>query len=47
MSKIFEDNSESDVEIRIDNEYAKKYNVWRKKEEINKCKSNNMFVLNI
>ncbi|XP_018567968.1 protein KRI1 homolog [Anoplophora glabripennis] len=39
MSKIFECDSDSDVEIRTDNQYAKNYNVWRKKEELNKLKT--------
>ncbi|KAJ8924351.1 hypothetical protein NQ315_007147 [Exocentrus adspersus] len=40
MSNIFDDDSaDSDVEIRTNNEYAKNYNIWRKKEEINKLKT--------
>lgn len=30
--------SGSDTEIKTDNEFAKNYDTWRKKEELNKCK---------
>lgn len=36
--KLFEDDSEEDIAIKTENEYAKKYDTWRKKEEIYKCK---------
>lgn len=36
MSKIFDEGSDSEIEIKIDNEYAKNYDKWRKKEELNK-----------
>jgi hypothetical protein len=38
MSKIFEGDSDSDADIKTDNDYAKNYDNWRKKEELNKCK---------
>lgn len=41
MSKIFEEDSDSDVEFRTDNEYAQNYNIWRKKEELNRRRKNN------
>lgn len=34
--KLFEDDTD-DLDIKTDNEYAKKYNTWRKKEELHKC----------
>ncbi|KAL0820774.1 hypothetical protein ABMA28_006593 [Loxostege sticticalis] len=34
--KLFEDDSEEDIAIKTENEYAKKYDTWRKKEEIYK-----------
>ncbi|KAJ8962680.1 hypothetical protein NQ318_001076 [Aromia moschata] len=39
MSNLFEADSDSDVAIKTDNEYAKKYDTWRKKEELNKLKT--------
>lgn len=38
MSKLFED-SDSDIGIKTDNDYAKSYDTWRKKEELNKFKA--------
>ncbi|XP_044744531.1 protein KRI1 homolog [Coccinella septempunctata] len=38
MSKLFED-SDSEIEIKTENEYAKSYDTWRKKEELNKFKA--------
>ncbi|XP_044264541.1 protein KRI1 homolog isoform X2 [Tribolium madens] len=38
MSKIFDD-SDSDTQIKTDNEYAKNYDKWRKKEELNRLKT--------
>lgn len=37
MSKIFENDSDTEADIKTDNEYAKNYDNWRKKEELNKC----------
>lgn len=34
--KLFEDESEDEVELKTENEYAKKYDKWRGKEEIHK-----------
>lgn len=31
-------NSDSDEELKINKDYAKNYNNWRQKEELNKCK---------
>jgi protein KRI1 len=39
MSKIFEGDSDSDADIKTDNDYAKNYDNWRKKEELNKLKT--------
>ncbi|EFN86438.1 Protein KRI1-like protein [Harpegnathos saltator] len=40
MSTLFEgDNSDSDEDIKINSEYAKDYNNWRQKEELNKLKT--------
>lgn len=41
MGKITENDvfggaSDSDNEIKTENQYAKSYDVWRKKEEVNK-----------
>lgn len=37
MSKLFDgDDSDSDVNIKTDNQYAKNYDIWRQKEELNK-----------
>lgn len=40
MSKqtLFDDDSEEEVAIKTENEYAKKYDTWREKEEIHKRK---------
>lgn len=38
MPKLFEEDLEEDVNIKTDNEYAKNYDNWRKKEELNKRK---------
>ncbi|KAK9872501.1 hypothetical protein WA026_017967 [Henosepilachna vigintioctopunctata] len=38
MSQLFED-SDDEVDIKINNEYAKNYDTWRKKEELNKLKT--------
>lgn len=39
MTSLFNgDNSDSDGEIKINSDYAKDYNNWRQKEELNKCK---------
>ena len=32
------DNSDSDEELKINTDYAKNYNNWRQKEELNKRK---------
>lgn len=42
--KLFDEESEEEVEIKIENEYAKKYDKWRGKEEIHKREC--MVVLN-
>ncbi|XP_072942540.1 protein KRI1 homolog [Epargyreus clarus] len=34
--KLFDDDSEEEVTIKTENEYAKKYDAWREKEEIHK-----------
>ncbi|KRT78798.1 hypothetical protein AMK59_6664 [Oryctes borbonicus] len=40
MSKVlFDSDSESDAHLKVDNEYAKNYNTWRQKEELNKLKT--------
>lgn len=41
MPKLFDDEEgpDLDVEIKTNNEYATHYNLWRQKEELNKCKS--------
>lgn len=39
MPNLFEENSDSDVEVKTNNEYAKNYEIWRKKEELNKLKT--------
>lgn len=44
MSKLFDESSDSEVEIKTDNDYAKKYDNWRQKEELNKCKQSNLFL---
>lgn len=36
--KLFYDESEEEVAIKTENEYAKKYDTWREKEELHKCK---------
>lgn len=37
MKKLFDgDDSDSDIDIKTDNAYAKNYNNWRQKEELNK-----------
>lgn len=36
--KLFDDDSEEEVAIKTENEYAKKYDSWREKEELHKCK---------
>ncbi|KAJ8929923.1 hypothetical protein NQ314_017332 [Rhamnusium bicolor] len=36
LSNIFEGESDSDGDIKTNKEYAKNYDVWRKKEELNK-----------
>ena len=38
LSLSGDENSDSNVEFNINNEYAKNYNHWRQKEELNKCK---------
>ncbi|GJQ79155.1 hypothetical protein Trydic_g5406 [Trypoxylus dichotomus] len=40
MSKVlFDSDSESDTCLKVNNEYAKNYNTWRQKEELNKFKT--------
>ncbi|KAI4467848.1 zinc finger zz type [Holotrichia oblita] len=40
MSKtLFDSDSEAEVDIKIDNTYAKNYDTWRQKEELNKLKT--------
>lgn len=39
MSKIFEYESDTEMGFQTDNDYAKNYDQWRKKEEINKLKT--------
>lgn len=34
--KLFEDDSEEEVSLKTENEYAKKYDKWREKEELHK-----------
>ncbi|KAG6450982.1 hypothetical protein O3G_MSEX006857 [Manduca sexta] len=34
--KLFDDESDDEIEIKVENEYAKKYNAWREKEERHK-----------
>lgn len=37
--KLFDEDSEEEVAaIKTENEYAKKYDAWREKEELHKCK---------
>lgn len=39
MANLFNgDNSDSEKELKINKDYAKNYNNWRQKEELNKCK---------
>lgn len=39
MPNLFNgDNSDSEKELKINTDYAKNYNNWRQKEELNKCK---------
>lgn len=42
MSKIFDNDSDSDIEIKTNNDYAKNYDVWRKKEELNRREPPNL-----
>lgn len=37
--KLFDDESEEEVDLKTENEYAKKYDKWRGKEEIHKRES--------
>lgn len=38
MLKLFENaNSDSDVDLKTNNEYANNYNDWRKKEVLYRC----------
>ncbi|CAH1976235.1 unnamed protein product [Acanthoscelides obtectus] len=39
MSGLFDDDCGAEVQIKTDNEYAKNYNTWRKKEELNRLKT--------
>ncbi|XP_066154798.1 protein KRI1 homolog [Euwallacea fornicatus] len=39
LADIFAGNSDSETEIQTQNEYAKGYDSWRKKEELNKLKT--------
>lgn len=36
-AKLFDDDSDEEVEIITENEYAKRYDAWREKEELHKC----------
>lgn len=50
MSKkpiLFQDaGSDSDVEIKTNNEYATHYDKWRQKEEMNRCNTFKYFITN-
>lgn len=35
---IFDDDSDTEPNFKTNNEYAKKYDGWRKNEELNKCR---------
>lgn len=37
--KLFDEDSDDEINIKTENEYAKKYDSWREKEEIHKCES--------
>lgn len=37
-NKLFDEDSEEEVAIKTENEYAKRYDAWREKEEKYKCK---------
>nr|CAH7761243.1 unnamed protein product [Callosobruchus chinensis] len=39
MSGLFDNDSDTEVQIKTNNEYAKNYNTWRKKEELNRLKT--------
>lgn len=39
MSKIFDEDSDTELTLQTDNVYAKNYDQWRKKEELNKLKT--------
>lgn len=38
MSKLFDDDDQESGNFNINTDYAKNYDKWRQKEEINKCK---------
>lgn len=38
QGNFLDGGSDSDTGIKTDNEFAKNYDTWRKKEELNKCK---------
>lgn len=37
---LFDEDSEEEVTLKTENEYAKKYDAWREKEELHKCELN-------
>lgn len=39
MSKLFEDDNNSDLELNTNTDFAKNYNTWRKKEELHKLQA--------
>ena len=36
---LFDEDSEEEVALKTENEYAKKYDAWREKEELHKCEN--------
>lgn len=40
---LFDEDSEDEVAIKTENEYAKRYDAWREKEELHKCE--NIFLI--
>lgn len=36
MSKLFDSDTETETDVKIENTYANNYNNWRRKEELNK-----------
>lgn len=40
--KLFDEDSADEVTFKTENEYAKKYDSWREKEELHKCEESNL-----